>query len=215
MHFDTIFFDLDSTLYPEACGLWQAIRERIDLYLRQVMKFDLQAIPEMRHRFFVNHGTTLRGLQMNFDVDPVHYLDFVHDLPLQEYLAPDLELREILLSIPHRRWIFTNSDAPHANRVMDILGIQDCFEGMIDVWEMEPLVKPQVGAYQFALEKVGNPRPENCAFLDDSPRNLAPATDLGFFTVLIGQSEKDPSARRSLVDIHDLPKFVPEFWKNE
>lgn len=34
MQFDTIFFDLDSTLYPESNGLWQVIRERIDLYMR-------------------------------------------------------------------------------------------------------------------------------------------------------------------------------------
>ncbi len=213
MNFDTIFFDLDSTLYPETCGLWQAIRERIDLYLLQVMKFDPQEIPQIRQSFFVNHGTTLRGLQMNYAVDPVHYLNFVHDLPLTEYLEPDPNLRTMLLSIPHRRWIFTNSDAPHANRVMDLLGIQDCFEGMIDVWEMEPWVKPQVESYHFALERAGNPSPENCAFLDDSPRNLAPAKELGFFTVLVGQNSHDPTANRTLVDLHDLPQYVPEFWE--
>jgi len=212
MKFDTLFFDLDSTLYPESCGLWQAIRERIDLYLKAEMGFDPIKIPQMRQNFFVSHGTTLRGLQMHYQVDPLHYLNFVHDLPLTEYLAPDPALREMLLSIPHRRWVFTNSDAPHANRVMDILGIRDCFEGMIDVWKMDPLVKPLEGAYRCALEIVGGPAPEACALLDDSTRNLAPARELGFFTVLVGQNGSSPSAQRSLVDIHDLPETVPEFW---
>ena len=114
MEIDTIFFDLDSTLYPESCGLWQAIRERIDLYLHTRMDFKPDEIPTIRHNLFINHGTTLRGLQIHYDVDPRDYLNFVHDLPVHRYLSPDPGLRRMLLSIPHRRWIFTNSDAPHA-----------------------------------------------------------------------------------------------------
>ena len=143
MTFDTIFFDLDSTLYPESNGLWKAIRKRINLYLHARMGFPAEEIPGIRHRFFVEHGTTLRGLQIHYEVDPVDYLNFVHDLPLEAYLSPDPALRQMLLSIPHRRWVFTNADAAHANRVMKILGISECFEGMVDVWTMEPLCKPR------------------------------------------------------------------------
>jgi len=213
MDFKTIFFDLDSTLYPESNGLWQAIRNRIDLYLHEKMGYLYDNIPEIRNRFFVEHGTTLRGLQIHHQVDTVDYLNFVHDLPLSEYLAPDPALREMLLSIPHRRWVFTNADAAHAKRVMDILGISDCFEDMIDVWRMDPLCKPRDGAYQLALNLAGETDPKGCAFIDDSTSNLTPAKKMGFFTVLVGQNRQDPSADRSLVDIHDLPRVVPEFWQ--
>lgn len=178
-----------------------------------MLKLPPGEIPQLRDSYLANHGTTLRGLQIHYNVDPKEYLSFVHDLPLPEHLQPDLKLREILLSIPHRRWVFTNSDAPHAKRVLDALGISDCFEGMIDVWAMDPLCKPLLAAYHFALEAVGNPTPERCAFIDDSTRNLEPAKELGFFTVLVGQNGSHPSADRSLVDIHDLPKVVPEFWR--
>ncbi len=213
MSFDTIFFDLDSTLYPEYCGLWQAIRDRIDLYLYAEMKFPAAEIPQIRQNFFVNHGTTLRGLQIHYEVDPLHYLAFVHDLPLSQYLQPDPKLREMLLSIPYQRWIFTNSDAPHANRVLEFLDIQDCFAGMVDVLEMDPLCKPQPEAYQFALDCAGGLDPQNCAFLDDSTRNLAPAKEMGFFTVLVGQTAPDPSADRSIYEIMDLQTGVPELWR--
>jgi pyrimidine 5'-nucleotidase len=213
MTFETIFFDLDSTLYPESNGLWQAIKERIDLYLEQRMGFPPDEITAIRQRFFMDHGTTLCGLQIHHNVNPVDYLNFVHDLPLKEYLAPDPRLREILMSIPSKRWVFTNSDAPHANRVMKALEIFDCFEGMIDVRIMDPLCKPREEAYRFALEYVGVNDPKTCALLDDSTRNLAPAKALGFFTVLVGQNGNHPSADRSLIDIHELPRAVPEFWK--
>jgi len=212
MNFDTIFFDLDSTLYPESNGLWQAIRKRIDQYLQERLFLSPAEIPEIRHRLFLDHGTTLKGLQIHYDVDPNDYLDFVHDLPLKDYLKPDPELRKILLGIPFRRWVFTNADSLHANRIMGILGITDCFEGMIDVWAMEPFVKPMKAAYTFALEYSGCVSASNCAFLDDSFRNLAPAKEMGFFTVLVGQNGTHKSADRTLLDIHDLPKVVPEFW---
>jgi putative hydrolase of the HAD superfamily len=213
MQYKTIFFDLDSTLYPESNGLWAAIRRRIDRYMHERMGFSPKEIPDIRHDFFINHGTTLRGLQIHHHVDPADYLDYVHDLPLKDYLSPDPRLREILSSIPGHCWVFTNADAPHANRVMSILGIHDCFEGMIDILMMDPLCKPKEEAYTFALDYVGATNPTHCALLDDSIPNLAPAKELGLFTVLVGSNDIHPGVDRSLIDIHDLPKIVPEFWR--
>jgi pyrimidine 5'-nucleotidase len=212
MNFDTIFFDLDSTLYPESNGLWQRIRERIDLYMQDKLGFSADEIPEIRHKLFIDHGTTLKGLQINYNVDPNDYLDFVHDLPLHDYLEPDPELREMLLGIPRRRWILTNSDAPHATRVINILGISDCFEGIIDVWRMDPHVKPMKEAYRFALDLIGGAAPNQCALLDDSPRNLETAKEMGIFTILVGQDGNSMYADRTIINIHDLQKAVPEFW---
>lgn len=213
MKLDTIFFDLDSTLYSESCGLWQEIRGRIDLYLLTRMGFNPAEISAIRRDLFIHYGTTLRGLQANYNVDTADYLAFVHDLPLHHYLAPDPQLRRMLLEIPHHCWIFTNSDAAHARRVMEILGISDCFEGIIDVWAMDPLCKPLEGAYKLALQAAGVTDPSACALLDDSIRNLTPAHQLGFFTVLVGENGHHPNADRSLADIHNLPRVVPEFFK--
>lgn len=212
MPYDIIYFDLDSTLYPESNGLWADIRKRIDSYMKDRMDFHPDEIPAIRNEFFMHHGTTLRGLQIHYNVDPIDYLEYVHDLPLKNYLTPDPLLREILLSIPGHRWVFTNADAHHANRVMSILGIRDCFEGMIDILMMDPLCKPKDEAYNFALDFAGAADPKLCALLDDSIRNLAPAKGLGFFTVLVGSNDNHSEADRSLVDIHDLPQYVPEFW---
>ncbi len=213
MKYKTIFFDLDSTLYPESNGLWAAIRKRIDRYMHERMGLPKRDIPRLRNDFLNTHGTTLRGLQIHYHIDPADYLNFVHDLPLLEYLSPDPVLREILLGIPGQRWIFTNADLPHAIRVLDILGIQDCFDGIIDILTLDPLCKPKAEAYTFALTHVEAQDPNCCVLLDDSIRNLIPAKDLGLFTVLIGTNGTHPKVDRSMVDIHNLPKFVPDLWE--
>ncbi|MBL7164283.1 MAG: pyrimidine 5'-nucleotidase [Anaerolineales bacterium] len=213
MKLHTIFFDLDSTLYPESNGMWQQIRQRIDLYMHERLGLSCEAIPELRHDYFINYGTTLRGLQANFRIDQQDYLDFVHDLPLDVYLKPEHQLRQMLLSIPYQRWIFTNSDLDHTIRVLNKMEIQDCFDGIVDVWSLEPYCKPQREAYQRALELAGAPDPQACAFLDDSIRNLTPAHEAGFFTILVGQNGSHPAVERAIEDIHDLREAVPEFWE--
>jgi len=214
MNFDTIFFDLDATLYPESNGLWPAIRENIDRFMREEMKIPKDEIPKMREHYYAHYGTTLRGLQIHYGVEPRDYLNYVHDLPLDRFLQSDPDLRKMLLSIPKRRWIFTNSDRPHAERVLTQLGIEDCFEDIVDVYTLEQHPKPQPEAYQLALETAGVPEPQTCALLDDSIRNLASAKEMGFFTILVGHNGIHPSADRSLSDIHDLPRVAPEFWEN-
>ncbi len=215
MPFQTLFFDLDATLYPESNGLWPAIRERIGQYMREVMHLPEDEIPRLRDYYYHNFGTTLRGLQTQYNIDTRAYLDFVHNLPLDEYLRPDPELRRLLLSLPQRRWIFTNSDRPHAERVLNALGIADCFAGIVDVYALKPYCKPQVESYRLALDLAGVADPGTCALLDDSTRNLAPARDLGIFTVLVGSGVAHPAADRALEDIHDLRQAVPEFWASQ
>jgi FMN phosphatase YigB (HAD superfamily) len=41
----TIFFDLDDTIYPNSTGLWQAIRMRIGLYMKERLKLSEEDIP--------------------------------------------------------------------------------------------------------------------------------------------------------------------------
>jgi pyrimidine 5'-nucleotidase len=213
MEIDTILFDLDSTLYPEENGLWQAIRARIDLYMSEVMGFKVDEIPKIRNNFLNNHGTTLKGLQIHYKVDPSDYLTFVHDLPLENFLSKDTLLLKILNSIPLNRWIFTNADINHALRVISALGITDCFEGIIDIWKLEPYCKPQPTAYLMAMDFVGCKDPGRYAIIDDSSKNIATAKSMGFFSIQVGRNLKTTIGDRKMDSIHELPEIVPEFWR--
>ena len=68
-NFETVFFDLDATLYPASNGLWAAIRDRIELYMRKRLELSEEKIATIRESYYLRYGTTLKGLQANFGVD--------------------------------------------------------------------------------------------------------------------------------------------------
>jgi pyrimidine 5'-nucleotidase len=213
MPYTTLFFDLDDTLYPNTNGLWAAIRERMTTYMHERMRLPPEDIPDLRRSNYETYGTTLRGLQNHHQVDAEDFLTFVHDLPLENYLVPDANLLNLLLSLPQNKWIFTNADAAHAQRVLAILGLESCFTGIIDVRAVSYCCKPALQAYRQALTLAGEDDPHRCVLLDDSPRNLAPARELGFTTILVGTSGDHPAASYSIASLLDLPQEIPQLWE--
>src|SRR5512143_3915214 len=81
-------FDLDNTLYPADSGLWEAIAARINLYITERMRLSPAEVTAIRRRYLTAFGTTLNGLRLEYAIDPLDYLNFVHDLPLASYLRP-------------------------------------------------------------------------------------------------------------------------------
>ena len=75
MHFNTLYFDLDDTLYPPSSGLWDAIRDRMNEYMQRLIDLPLTEIVKLRQSYLEEYGTTLRGLQAHYDVDVDEYLD--------------------------------------------------------------------------------------------------------------------------------------------
>ena len=214
MNFSTIFFDLDDTLYPNSTGLWEAIRVRMVAFLEERMGFNTEEVNTIRKTYFETYGTTLRGLQIHHEVDTDEYLAYVHDLPLENYISSDPELVSIISSLPQNKWIFTNADTHHAIRVLNILGFKNCFQGIIDVRALGFLCKPEVDAYRRALSLAGIADATECVLLDDSPRNLCPARQLGFTTILVGSAEPELSANYVIRTPKELSMVMPELWNH-
>ncbi len=211
--YTNMFFDLDETLYAKGNGLWDAIRERMVQYMVERLGLPKDQVHALRRMYYETYGTTLRGLQKHYSVDVDDYLAYVHDIPLERFIQPVPELRDMLLSLPQRCWIFTNADGAHASRVLARLGVADCFDGIIDVRAIEFACKPEAVAYQRALALAGNPDPRECVYLDDSTANLAPARQMGFITILVGQDgNTSPAATFSISSLLNLPQVLPELW---
>ncbi len=214
MAYSTLFFDLDDTLYPSSNGVWAAIRYRMNQYMLEMLQLPPDEIAALRKHYFETYGTTLRGLQVHHQVDADEFLAYVHDLPIDTMVQPDPELRTLLSSLDRNKFIFTNADASHAERVLDALGVKDCFDGVIDVRAVDFKCKPDPEAYQMAMRQAGEKLPQSCVYLDDAPRNLAPAYDLGWFTILVGRKDPDPAARQSVLRPHELRQILPELWQD-
>jgi putative hydrolase of the HAD superfamily len=221
MRFQTLFFDLDDTLYPSRTGLWNAIRDRMGLYMHERLHIPWEDIPHLRIHYLETYGTTLRGLQHFHSVDTEEYLAFVHDLPLDRYLYPEPENRSLLLSLPQPKWIFTNADDAHARRVLAVLNLVDCFQGIIDLHALGFFCKPEKETYLRALKIAGTDNPSRCVILDDSVRNLVPARELGFTTVLVHNHTSNliPSQDHTVDYVIDHPRalreILPELWELE
>ena len=212
--YTTLFFDLDETLYPSSTGVWAAIRQRMNQYMLDKLQLPPEEVAALRRSYFETYGTTLRGLQIHNQVDTDDFLAYVHDLPIDQMVQPDPELRDLLTGLALRKFIFTNADAAHANRILSALGLQDCFEGIIDVRALGFYCKPDPVAYQIAMKLAGETMPQHCIYLDDAPRNLAPAHDLGMYTILVGDEKTSLAAELSLRRPHDLRLAMPELWQD-
>lgn len=208
MAFSTFFFDLDDTLYPSTSGLWLAIRGRINLFMHEQMGFAQDELEILREKYFREYGTTLRGLQANYHVDMDEYLSFVHDVPLQTYLHPDPELRSALERLPGRKFIFTNADSAHATRVINALGLDGLWDGIIDVHTMAPFCKPMPESFQLALVAAGDPKIHTCVLLDDQARITRAARSLGIFTILVGKADPGFNADEALLNLANLPGLL-------
>lgn len=206
----TLLLDLDDTVYPASSGLWEAIGERINRFMIEVVGIDADQAPALRRLYFERYGTSLNGLRRHHGIDPFAYLRFVHDLPLEDHLSPDPRLRQMLqrLSIPPV--IFTNADAAHARRVLDVLGVGDLIGEVIDIVALEWVNKPQPEAYRRALALCDQNDPRACLVVDDQVRNLVPAAALGMETVRVGPPERLDGVDHVIPRASDLLLAVPE-----
>lgn len=209
MPYTTIFFDLDDTLYPSSSGIWKLIKDRMNLYMHQHLGIAWDEIPKLREELFHEFGTTLRGLQTNYKIDTNEYLSFVHDIPVQDYLKPDAILQQMLMELPYRKLIFTNADANHAQRVLTALGLQNCFEKIVDINSVNPYCKPMHPALKIALDLSGESEPHNCILVDDQPKTTLAGREFGFFTILVGQeADHKDAANATLAHLTDLPELL-------
>jgi putative hydrolase of the HAD superfamily len=214
MQYTTLLIDLDETVYPSSCGVWDAISERMEQWMHERLNLPWEEIPALRKQLYHEYGTTLRGLQVTCHIDERDFLDFVHNVAVDQMIQPDPALRKVLLRYPQRRIIFTNADHKHAGRVLRQLQLEDCFEGIIDIYDIAPYCKPMPEAYQTALRLSGETSPERCIFIDDSPRNLEGARQAGLYTIQVGMPKPDFKHSSVAGHLHiprliDLPTVLP------
>lgn len=205
MRFSTLFFDLDDTLYPSSTGLWMAIKERMNMYMREQLGIPAEKVLQLREQYFKMYGTTLRGLQERHKVDVQDFLAYVHDLPLKDYLTPNPLQRDVIASLGTRNLIFTNADVNHAQRVLAALKLDDLFEVIVDVNAVSPYCKPMLESFAIAMDLADEPDPRKCVMIDDLPRTTRAALDVGMASLLYGCEEPTSDASGVFTDWTHLP----------
>jgi putative hydrolase of the HAD superfamily len=182
-HIRNWVFDLDNCLYPASTGLFALIDERMGAYIQRLLDCDPVEAKRVQKAHFHEHGTTLAGLMREQGVDPHHFLDDVHAIPLDR-VSQDERLASSLSRLPGRKFVFTNGDAPYARRVLQAIGIDGHFDELHDIHASNLRPKPDPSGYRLLCERFGID-PGQALLADDMVQNLAPAKALGMTTVWV------------------------------
>ncbi|XP_077211125.1 haloacid dehalogenase-like hydrolase (HAD) superfamily protein [Tasmannia lanceolata] len=223
--FDCLLFDLDDTLYTSTTGIAENCRRNIEEFLERKCGFPAEKASSLRIELFKTYGSSLAGLRaLGYDINADEYHSFVHGSLPYEAINPDLRLQNLLQSITQRKLIFTNSDRNHARKVLERLGIEDCFDQIICFESLNPniskskrpdefpvVLKPSIEAMKIAVEIAGTDT-RRTLFFDDNVRNIAAGKDLGLRTVLVGKAVKTKEADYLLESIGNLGQLIPEIW---
>ena len=182
-HIEAWIFDLDNTLYPASCNLFDQVDRRIGEFMVQFLHIGADEARRLQKQYFRDYGTTLRGLMTRHAVAPRRFLDYVHAIDVSP-VPPSPALDAALGRLEGRKIIFTNGSEAHAENVMARLGVGRHFAGVFDIVAAAYLPKPEPAAYASLVERH-RVDPRAAAMFEDLPRNLAPAAALGMTTVLV------------------------------
>ncbi len=177
---ETWIFDLDNTLYPASCRLFDQVQRRMNEFICARLAVSEAQAAELRRTYFREHGTTMNGLMKVHNIDPHDFLAFVHEVDLA-CVPPDPALVAALGQLEGRKIVHTNGSVRHAERLLDHLGLSPAFSGIIDIVAADFEPKPALIGYRLLLRRH-SVRPDTALMVEDIARNLAPAAELGMTT---------------------------------
>ncbi|KAJ2896036.1 hypothetical protein MKZ38_005921 [Zalerion maritima] len=221
-----LFFDIDNCLYPKSAKVHDLMAVLIDDYFEKHLNLPSRAEAVRLHaEYYTNYGLAIEGLVRHHEIDPLDYNSKVDDaLPLETVLSPNPELRTLLEDIDRSKvklWLFTNAYVNHARRVVTLLGVEDCFDGLTycDYASTPILCKPHVDMFSKAMREAGVEKMEDCWFVDDSWGNCVEAQELGWTTAhLVEEGVKAPEKKAAKFQIRQLGQLrevFPQFFKSK
>ncbi len=220
-------FDLDDTLYPASAGLFALVSKRITGRIAEHLGLPFDEARTVQRAYWRRYGTSLRGLMVEHQLDPEPFLAHVHDVPIEEFIAPDPALRAMLEALPGTRHVFTNGPTEFVDRVLARLEVSDLFDRRFDIRHAGFVPKPAAQPFDLVMAALGGD-PRTYVLIDDSPQNLVPARARGWWTVwlrsphslaggqagssvLVGGETAESAAPHVTIDaLLDLPKALTQ-----
>ena len=207
-----ILFDCDGVLYQDLKAVFGQVSKRMTNYISKKLNLDIKKAKELQTKYFHKYNTSLNGLMIHHDVQPKDFLKYVHDIDLA-FMDKDLVLREELINLNLKKFIFTNGSKEHVENIIKHLGIEDQFNGIFDIVDAKFHPKPEVKAFDLMVKKF-KIDPKETLYIEDIAKNLSIAKVRGSATVWLindeywGKKESD----KDYIDykIENLSLFLKE-----
>jgi len=205
-------FDLDNTLYSGQTKVFAEVSKNMSAYISKKLDIDLLEAKELQKKYFYENGTTLSGLMKYDKIDPHEFLEFVHNIDIS-WLPKDLLLRQELIKIKEKKYIFTNGSHSHVKNVTKQLGIEDLFDDAFAITDANFIPKPNIESYKKMIKKF-DLDPKKSILIEDIAHNLEQAKNLGMKTCWLENNETfaKKDADKPYIDykIKSLPSFLQE-----
>jgi putative hydrolase of the HAD superfamily len=186
-------FDLDDTLHNASAHIFPVMNSAMTQYMMHSLDLDETSAHRLRQHYWRIYGATLKGLIRHHDTNPHHFLQETHRFTnLPDMVIQVKCLRHMLQNLPGRKLVFTNAPRDYALRVLQIMGIVDCFELVFSVESTKFHGKPSVRGFQMLLKTI-KARASDCIMLEDSLPALMTAKRLGMKTIWITKKLQKPS----------------------
>ena len=162
-------------------------------YIMDTLALDEPDAYKLRQHYWRIYGATLKGLMRHHGTNPYHFLLETHRLMnLPEMVIQVKRLRHMLRSLCGRKVVFTNAPRDYAIRVLDLLGIGDCFELLFSVESTKFHAKPSQRGFQMLLKSI-NANASDCVMIEDNLPALMTAKRLGMKTIWVTKQLKKPN----------------------
>ena len=207
-----IIFDCDGVLYKDLDAVFGQVSKKMGEYISRKLNVDLKKAKELQRNYFHQYNTSLNGLMIHHKIDPHEFLEYVHDIDL-DFLKKDTLLREELLKLDVKKFVYTNGSRDHVNNITKHLGIDDLFDGVFDIVDGQFMPKPQIEPFKVLIKKF-DINPEETVFIEDIAKNLSVKKELNLKTVWLINNEywgKQDSDKNYIdVRIENLTSFLKE-----
>jgi len=217
------FFDIDNCLYPKSYRIHDMMGQLIDGYFEKNLSLSKEDAFNLHQRYYKDYGLAIEGLVRHHKVDPLEYNREVDDaLPLDDVIKPNPELRQLLEDINRdevKLWLFTNAYITHGQRVIRLLDLEDCFEGITycDYGAGKLVCKPRREMYDKAMREAGATDVSQCYFVDDSALNAQAAKEYGWkaahLVEPLTKSPEKPVADFQIGHLEELRQVFLELFK--
>lgn len=107
----------------------------------------------------------------------------------------------------NRTYIFTNASNFHANRVLNQLGLDKSFDGILTIQDTALVSKPKTKYFEIGRDKF-DINFEKTIFFEDSSHNLISAKHLGMQTVLVHAD--DHKSEANFYDNQEIDYYVAD-----
>jgi len=162
-------------------------------YIMDKLELDENSAHGLRQHYWRIYGATLKGLMRHHGTDPHHFLHQTHTLTeLPDMVLQVKRLHHMLKSLSGRKLVFTNAPRVYALRVLDLMGIADCFELIFSVESTKFHAKPSLRGFQMLLKTI-KVKASDCVMLEDNLTALMKAKRLGMSTIWVTKKLKKPN----------------------